>query len=306
MLKNATLYRIAPEWSAPLEEVEDKLSTQRFVPCAPTQLQSAGWVEPRGQAHGMLVESVGGHWMLKLMVEKKVLPGSVVKRRFDEHAKRIEQETGRKPGKKIAREIKEAVVLELLPQAFTKQSSTVVWIDPHERLMVVDSGSQARADEVVTALVKALEGFAVSKLQTATSAQVSMSEWLASSEAPRNFSVDRECELESPDENKAVVKYARHMLDIEEVRQHIHAGKLPTRLAMTWDDRISFVLTDEGQIRKLAFLDVVFEKTGQDSGQDDPFDTNAAIATGEMSRLIPDLIEALGGELPAFGQQAAS
>ena len=168
--------------------------------------------------------------------------------------------------------------------AFTKQSAIVVWIDMETRLLFVDAGSQARADEVVTSLVKALDGFAVSLLQTATSAQVRCREWLASSEAPANFSVDRECELESGDENEAVVKYARHMLDIEEVRQHIDAGKVPTKLAMTWDDRISFVLTESGQIEKISFLDVVFEGAAPSkSRDDDPFDANAAIATGEMS-----------------------
>lgn len=128
MLKNATLYRIAPQWSAPLEEVEDKVAQLRFVPCAPTQLQSAGWVEPRGQAHDR--STVGRRAVDAQAHGRGVLPGPVVKRRIEEHAKRIEQETGRKPGKKMAKEIKEAVVLELLPQAFTKQSSTVVWIDP--------------------------------------------------------------------------------------------------------------------------------------------------------------------------------
>ena len=305
MFKNATLYRIAPEWSADLQDVEDRLGANRFIECGATQPQSMGWIEPRGHKNGLLVESIDGHWMLKLMIEKKVLPGTVVKRKIDEHAKRIEQETGRKPGKKMTKEIKEAAILELLPMAFTKQSSIVVWIDMETRLLVVDAGSQSRADEVVTALVKALDGLAVSLVQTQTSAQVSMSEWLASSEAPAGFSVDRECELESGDENKAVVKYARHMLDIEEVRQHITAGKVPTKLAMTWDDRISFVLTESGVIKKLSFLDVVFEgASSSKSRDDDPFDANAAIATGEMSRMIPDLIEALGGEMPAFGQQA--
>ena len=90
-----------------------------------------------------------------------------------------------------------------------------------------------------------------------------------------------------------VVRYARHPLDIEEVQAHIAAGKLPTRLALTWDERVSFVLTEGLQIKKLAFLDTVFEDKAADDGG---FDTDVAIATGEIARLLPDLIEALGGE----------
>ncbi|MEG0975128.1 MAG: recombination-associated protein RdgC, partial [Comamonas sp.] len=86
---------------------------------------------------------------------------------------------------------------------------------------------------------------------------------------------------------------ARHPLDIDEIREHIDQGKLPTKLAMTWDDRVSFVLTEGLQLKKMAFLDVVMEGQSQEDGG---FDADVAIATGEFSQLIPELIEALGGE----------
>jgi recombination associated protein RdgC len=91
-----------------------------------------------------------------------------------------------------------------------------------------------------------------------------------------------------------VVRYSRHSLDIDEVRQHIATGKQPTRLAMTWNSRVSFVLTETMQIKKLSFLDVVFE--GKQVEGEESFDADAAIATGELSQLIADLIDALGGE----------
>ena len=98
---------------------------------------------------------------------------------------------------------------------------------------------------------------------------------------------------------KSVVRYARHPLDIDEVRQHIAAGKRPTRVALTWQGRVSFVLTEQGVLRKIEFVEGKLSgPAGPGRGQaDDPFDANAAIATGELGRLLPDLIEALGGEL---------
>ncbi len=56
-------------------------------------------------------------------------------------------------------------------------------------------------------------------------------------------------ELKASDDSKAVVRYAKHPLDIDEVREHIAAGKRPTRLAMTWEDRVSFELTEGMQLR---------------------------------------------------------
>lgn len=77
-----------------------------------------------------------------------------------------------------------------------------------------------------------------------------MAHWLKEQQAPEGFAIERECELKSSAEDKAVVRYARHPLEIDEVRAHIDAGKLPTRLALNWDGRVSFVLTEGLQLKK--------------------------------------------------------
>ena len=293
MFKNLIVYRIAPTWQMPWEAAEAALQKAPFHTCGATQEHSSGFVPPRGEAHGALLESVAGQWIARFMTESKMLPASVLARKVDEKKARIEQESGRKPGKKESRELKEEAKLDLLPMAFTKQGAMWVWIDCEARFLVLGTSSQGRADEVVSALVEALPGLSVSLLDTQTSPAAAMAHWLATQEPPAGFSIDRECELKSADEEKAVVRYARHPLDIEEVQAHIAAGKLPTKLAMTWDGRVSFILSEGLQIRKLAFLDAVMEGKSQD---DSGFDADVAIATGELRSLIPDLIEALGGE----------
>ncbi|OGB32697.1 MAG: exonuclease [Burkholderiales bacterium RIFCSPLOWO2_12_FULL_61_40] len=299
MFKNVMVFRMVSGWSATQAQLEEALDGARFVECGASQEKSVGWVEPRGQAHGALVEIVGGQWLLKLMVEIKTVPGSVVKRKVQDQLAHIEATTGRKPGKKEKREISEDARVALLPMAFSKQSSVTVWIDPKSGFLVLDSGSQSKADEVMTALVKAVDGLAVQLVNTQTSPAAAMSIWLSTHEAPQGFSVDRECELKAADESKAVVRYTRHALDTDEVSQHIAQGKVPTRVAMTWNDRVSFVLTEALQLKKVAILDVVLEGAPASPGdrQDDNFDTDVAIATGELSQLIPDLLEALGGEM---------
>lgn len=294
------VYRMVSAWTMTQAQLEEALQPARFLACGASQEKSVGWIEPRGEEHGPLVEVVGGHWLLRQMLEVRSVPGAVVKRKVEEQVKQIETNTGRKPGRKEIRDLRDDARMTLLPMAFTKQGSTNVWINPKARLLVLDTGTQARADELMTALVKAIDGLVVQLLDTRTSPAVAMAHWLESQEAPRGFSVDRECELKAPDESKAVVRYTRHALDIDEVRAHIAMGKLPTRLALTWNDRVSFVLTEALQIKKLAFLDVVLEGAPVSptaDAKDSGFDTDAAIATGELSGLIPDLLEALGGEM---------
>ena len=300
MFKNVMMYRLVSPWSVTAAQLEAALQEARFETCGASQEKSVGWVEPRGVEHGPLLEIVGGQWIMKLMLEVKVIPGSVVKRKADEQLAQIEATTGRKPGKKEARDIREDARLALLPMAFTKQSTTLIWVDAKAALLVLDAGSQAKADEVLTSLVKAVDGLAVQLIDTQTSPAAAMAIWLSTKEAPQGFTVDRECELKASDESKAVVRYTRHALDTDEVTQHIAMGKMPTRLALTWNDHVSFVLTEALQLKKVAVLDVVFEAAASlaSDGKDDNFDADVAIATGELQKLIPDLLEALGGEGP--------
>lgn len=293
MFKHLIIYRIGSLWVGDFAPIEQALAKVPFTECGATQEKSCGWVPPRGEANGAMLEAVGGQWIARFFTESKSIPGEVLAREVKAKAAQIEHDTGRKPGRKETRELKDEAKLDLLPMAFTKQSSMWVWIDPTARLLVLDASSQGRADEVVSLLVELLPGLSVSLLNTQTSPQAAMAHWLKEQEPPVGFTVDRECELKSAGEEKSVVRYGRHPLDIEEVQAHIDAGKLPTKLALTWDDRVSFLLTEGLQVKKLAFLDTVFEGTKSD---DSGFDTDVAIATGELAKLIPDLIEALGGE----------
>jgi recombination associated protein RdgC len=297
MFKSALIFRIT-RWDRTAQDaLEERLSAQRFTECGATQPESAGWVEPRGEKHSTLAESVGGHLILRLCVERKAVPGSVIKTQLEQRLDKVEAETGRRPKGKLAKELKEEIVQDLLPRAFPKRAHTLVWIAPREGWVVVNGGSYKSADRVITLLVEALGGgLALQPVNTQTSPATAMSEWLASKEAPAGFTIDRECELKQPDSEKSTVRYARHTLDIDEVGEHIKQGKLPTQLALTWASRVSFVLSESLAIKKIKLLDVVLEGAAQ--GADAGFDADVALTTGELGQLIPDLLAALGGELP--------
>lgn len=306
MFKAASFFRIADTFTLPpLEALEEVLQATRFVGCGATQPESSGWVAPRSNKSSVLAESVGGQLILRLCTERRPLPASAIKEAVEQRIEQYKQETGHeRVGARIKKEFKEEAIQSLLPRAFTKRSSTTLWIDPVNRFLVVDSGSLTGADKVVSQLIEALSdipggapGLLARPVQTTLSAAVAMAHWLASREAPVGFTIDRDCELKMPDDQKAAVRYSRHTLEIDEVAGHVAAGKVPTLLAMTWNSRVSFVLSDTAQIRKLKLLDGVLDGM-QDSGRDDDgFDADAAILTGELTALIPDLLEALGGEL---------
>jgi recombination associated protein RdgC len=294
MFKNALVYRIEHWEAPPLPEIESRLAGARFVECGASQPESAGFVEPRGEAHGALIESVAGQLILKLCTETKAVPGSVVKTQVEGKLAEIERDTGRRPRGKIVKQLKEEVIHALLPRAFPKRADTLVWVDREAGLLLIGAGSTKKADKVVTRLVELLGGgLKLALLQTELAPATAMSAWLQDKEAPPGFTLDRDCELKQPDSEKAAVRYARHLLEIDEVGEHIRQGKLPTQLALTWSGRVSFTLTEALTLKKITLLDGVLEGAGKDEGG---FDTDVAITTGELRKLLPDLVQALGGE----------
>lgn len=299
MFKNLTIYRMTTGWTPSLEDMEAAVDPARFLPCGPTQEKSVGWAPPRGEERGPLVESVNGQIILKLMIETKNVPSATVRKKAQEAADHIKATTGRKPGKKETKELREDALLALLPQAFPRQSSVLVWIDRAAGLLMTDASSQGKNDEVITALVRAFDGLALAHVQTNTTPQRAMTEWLVATdpgyEWPEGFAVERACELRSADEEKSVVKFNRHNLLTYEVRKHIAEGKLPLWAAMSWEGRVGFVLTEQMQLKKISFMEGVFDDRQND--EEAGFDADVTLATGELSKLIPALIAALGGEL---------
>ncbi|HSX91309.1 MAG TPA: recombination-associated protein RdgC [Hydrogenophaga sp.] len=298
MFKNLTLYRIGPGWAPSLDAMEKALDAARFVPCPATQDKSVGWVEPRGEAHGPLVEAIAGQRILKLQIETKSVPGAVVRRKAQEAADHIEATTGRKPGKKETKTLREDALLSLLPQAFARQQSLWVWIDPERGWLATDASSQGKVDDLITALVRAFDGLVVTLFNTQVTPQTAMTQWLSVTDAeewPEGLAVERDCELRSSDEEKSVVKFTRHHLFNDEVRRHIAEGKLPVRLALNWEGRVGFTLTESMALKKINFLEGVFED--RPSNDDETFDSNVAIGTGELRGVLDALIAALGGEL---------
>ena len=290
MFKNIQFFKISPEFHLDTEVLATALVSNHFLPCGLSQEESFGWVEPRDEKHGALVEPIGGHLILKFMYECKIVPKSVLAEAVEKRVVEITETTGRKPGKKETKEISEDIHNDLLAKAFTKKTATYVWLNPVANMLVIGTGTQTRAGVIITNLVNLLPGFAVSEFHTKLSAQNEMTTWLMDQQLPNGFTADRDCQLKAQDQSNASVKYAKHPLDIVEIQEHLKNGKVPVQLAISWCDRVSFALTEKGLIKKIEFLKAKEDKS--ESG----FDANVAIATGELTKLIPAVIEILGGD----------
>jgi len=295
--RNAQIYRLPAGYDMTAERLSELLASQAFRPATSAELTTSGWVSPTKD--GPLVRTVNKQLLITLQTEKKLLPGSVINQVAKAKAAELEEQQGFPVGRKAMKELKERVADELLPRAFSINSVVHTWIDPVNGWMVVDAASPSKADDVIKLLLKAVDKMPLESLRVQKSPVAVMTGWLESDEAPYNFTIDQDTELRATGESKAAVRYVKHSLDPEDIRRHIANGKQCTRLAMTWNSRISFVLTDSLAIKSIKALDVIKENDAITYSDDERFDNDMMLMTGEMAKMMTDMVEALGGEAKA-------
>lgn len=293
MFKNLQMYRLNG-FKMTADELSAALKSNEFTPASSVELMRQGWDSPR--SHDSLVHAVNGQYLLKLKTEKRLLPSSVINQVAKERAAELEEAQGFAPGKKAMKEIKERVADDLLPQAFRVDTSILAWIDPINGWLMIDTASPSKADEVVKHLLKSIDRLPLESLRVMRSPVAAMTEWLQTDEAPTCFTIDQDATLRATGESKAQVQYKRHTLDVDDVGKHIAAGKQCTRLAMTWSDKISFQLDESLTIKTIKMLDVIKETESSAKNDDERFDSDMALFTGELAKMAADLVDALGGD----------
>lgn len=297
--RNARIFRFTKPFDITAEALEEKLQQEAFKPCGPQEMSRHGWVAPLGKHGEQLVHSAGGYHLIALRREEKLLPGPVVKELVEEKAEAIEIEQQRKVRRKEKEEIKEQVLLEMLPRAFSRNRRSYAYLAPEEGLLVVDAGSAKQAEDLASALRKSVGSLPVRPPALEQAPAFTFTGWLNESiDLPSAITLGTECELKDTSEDGGVVRCKGLPLQAEEIRNHLEAGMQVTRLALTWEDNLSFVLDEEFGIRRLKFGDTLQEKL-DDVDADDAaarFDAAFSLMTLELSRMIPGLLEALGGE----------
>ncbi len=297
--RNARIFRFTKPFDISAETLEEKLQADAFKPCGPQETNRQGWVPPLGKHGETLVHSANGYHLIALRKEEKILPGPVVKEAVEERAEAIEVEQGRKVRKKEKEEIKEQVMLEMLPQAFSRNRRCFAYLAPQDGVLIVDAGSAKQAEDLASTLRKSLGSLPVRPPAVEQAPAFTFTGWLNESiEHPATIELGSECELKDPSEDGGVVRCKGLDLKADEIRNHLEAGMQVTKLALTWDDNVSFVLDEELGIRRLKFGETLQDQL-DDVDADDAmakFDAAFTIMTLELSRLIPGLLEALGGE----------
>jgi len=291
--KNLKLYRLASSYTWTAEQINELLAREVFVSAGAAAAQSQGWVAPK-EHDDRLAYSVGKQLLCAYRVEKKLLPVSVINQFTKVRAQELEEQQGFKPGRKQMKDLKLEVTESLIPRAFSLQRDTRLWFDPVNRWVALDTASPSKAEEILSALGKALYPFPVEPIHVEISPTTAMTEWILSGHAPSNFSIDQDAELRASGEKAAAVRYVKHALDNEDIQKHVQAGKQCTRLALTWNDRVSFVLTENLDIKRIAPLDVLDKDDSKmPADEQEKFDSDFTLMCAEFNLMLAGLLDAL-------------
>lgn len=296
--KNILVYRLNKEIALSMDELEQQLASLAFTPCSSQDMTKTGWVSPMGDRGEALIHVAGKQVMMCARKEDKILPATVIKQALQDKVEKLEGEQGRKLKKTEKATLKDEVVHTLLPRAFSKFSQTFIWLDLDKQLVIVDSGSAKRAEDNLALLRKTLGSLPVVPLNFNESVESKMTQWVRSGELPSGFTLMDEAELKAVLEEGGVIRCKKQELVSDEIATHIEAGKFVTKLSLDWEDRLQFMLCDDGSIKRIKFSDTLREQNDDIDKADftQRFDADFVLMTGELSALVERVTEVLGGE----------
>lgn len=295
MAGNVIPFSLGENANIKLDALNSALASNAYLPCSSLQVQSSGWL-PHG-ANESYARNVGGHTLMRFMIEKRAVPGGALKAAIKEETARFIQRNGNKPSKDEKLQIKDAALAKLLPRAFPKFTDVAVWMDAGNQYLMVGTSSTAVADLVFSSLI-ACDGLfgSLTRLMTPVNPADAMLRWLSDA-PPEGYTVDDACELVLPADG-ATVKYVHHNLDGEDVRQHLREGKVPVSLALTHDDQLSFQLTDKLLLKSIKLLESSAPADNDSADPDDKF------AVEDASFML--FASAVGGTVYGLVQEMAA
>ncbi len=291
VFKNARLYRLDDPSALDAEDLEKRLAEHPFRTCGPLETTTLGWYPPLGAQTRALVHAGSGCVALCARRQERLLPSAVVAEAVDERVTDIEDREARSVGRTERRHLREEVMLDLLPRAFTRSRQIRAYLDLVGGWMVVDAASEKAAEELVGLLRETLGSFPVRPPRPEHSPTSLMTQWITAGETPSGLNLEDECELRDPRDERSLVRCRGQDLGGEEISTHLRAGKEVVKLSLSWREHLSFLLQEDLSLKRLRFADELIEEAIDADIEDEAarFDAEFAIMTLQLRELIERL-----------------
>jgi len=295
LFKNIVFFRFPK--NSDLSPIHEALPRAQLKPVGALDISSRGFISPFGREEKeLLSRDINQALWLTWGAEDKILPASVVNDVLRERTEELERKQGHRIGARQRRQLKDDILQELLPRAFVKHSRTDAWLDRHHAYIAIHASSQKTAETVVSAVRNLMGSFPAIPLHAHHAPRALLTAWIAGEPLPEGLRLGTECEMKDPAEGGAVVRCQHHQLRCAEIDKHLEAGKKATKVALQFEDNLSFVLGEDLIIRKLKLLDGALEQLAEDDENDRRAELDAlfVLQSGEIRRLF-GMLEKLFG-----------
>lgn len=295
--KNAMVYRHNLGFSFDLEKLEEQMKEFAHTPCGETDKQKFGWTPALGKNTENFVHIADQYALIVAKKEVKNIPTAVIKESMDEKVEAFEKAEGRPMRKKEKDALKDDLMIELLPRAFSQYTYFSVFINSKSNLVVVDASSFKAAEDVLALLRKTIGSLPVIPAVPVKIIDNTMTEWVKEGAVPSGFTLQHDIKLTSVVEDGGSAQFKKQEIGSDEIKTCIEANKVVTSLKMDWQERIEFTLSDSGTIKSLKFSDQL-----QDQNDDIPredvlarLDADFCLAAGNVFVFLKSLYTELGG-----------
>ena len=297
--RDLLMYRLLADYRLDVEALPNALAEKPARPCGSQELSTYGFVAPLGKGEeAPLLHACQGFLLLAARQEERMLPGSVVRDALQEKIEAIEAEQMRKVYKKEREQLKDEIVQEFLPRAFTRRKQIFAAIDPQAGLVFVNTSSHRQAEDLLSTLREVLGSLPVRPVNVKHDPRRALTQWVKERSVGHGLHLRDRAVLVDPHEDGGKIAATRQDLSSDEIQNHLAAGKLVTTLSLAWEDKLSFVIDDKLVIHRLTFEDLLYEQAEQDGGDDSngQFDASFVLMMLTFREFVPALLEALGGE----------
>ncbi|MGC7561305.1 recombination-associated protein RdgC [Pasteurella sp. PK-2025] len=292
--KNAMIYRLTKQLDWSTEKLQEALQGCKYVPCEKSEMSRFGWTSPIINSE-LLHHTAENKIMLVAMKEEKILPAHVINNELNKRVAELEKKEDRKLKKVEKLSLKDDVIAVLLQQAFSKYKQTALFIDVEKGLIYVDASSHKLAEDVLALLRKTLGSLPVVPLAFAKEPSLVMTSWI--NENTTWLTLLEEVELLGTTES-GLIKCKNQDLNSAEIETMLESNKVITKLSLEWEDNLSFILCEDGTLKRLKFADYVLDKNDDILKEDiaQRFDADFILMTSVLSEITEMLLNEFGGE----------
>ena len=290
--KNAIIYQLNNDNLLDKQTIEQALKSASFSPCGNLDTTKMGWVSPYNDNNlDDFIIDMQGHLLLRIKKETKILPAPVIKQALIDKIDKQEKALSRKLSKNEKATLKDEVMIDLMPRAFSKYNHYWLWIDTENKRIIIDCSSFKLAEDILAILRKELGSLALIPLSIDKPLEKIMTTWVKKKLNFPPFILGDEAELKDPLEGNGIINCKNQDITSDEMLVHLDSGKWVTKLKIIDERGINFIINPDFTLKKVKFDSIIMDEN-EDIGSDEfdkRLEADFYIMANTLSNSINDL-----------------